>query len=269
MSRTQYAVSTLLVALFLVGGAHKALADEEAVRLRCSAATEDWTELSCVKTVDDRRELEDRTHISLFPSGNLLRKGDVQFQVHEFGLFNRAAFGVSDNVELSVGAPAIPVFTTLGGRVGLTSRDSRYRLVLGGSLWLPLIADADETLVQASATVAYQDDKVNLHATAGGIKPSGEDEALAVYSAGVAYKSSKKTALFAEVLRLALFSTAGDACTGADDYDCEGSSRDYFDGAMVGVKIMGKHFDTDLGLFMPFGDSEVVGLPVISMTYRY
>jgi hypothetical protein len=184
----------------------------------------------------------------MFPSGNVLRKGEVQYQVHELGLFNRAAFGVTDSLELSASAPVFPVFATVGARAGLLPRESSYRVAIGAGLWLPLIGDEFEPLVQASATVAYQSDRVNLHATAGGIKPEG--------------------ALFAEVLRLTM-AHASDTC-GDCVSDCGGGgSPDFFDGAMVGVKLMGKRFDTDLGLFLPFeDDSEIIGLPVVSMTYR-
>ena len=268
MSRLPKTLAATLVSLLATTGL--AAAEEEQVQLRCAAAPGDGRELDCVATREVKRDLADRTHSAVFATGNLLRKGEVQYQVHEFGFLNRASVGLTDNVELNVSAPVLPFFAGVGARIGLLPRESPYRLVVGAGVWAPLVEHDDDKLLQSNVTVAYQNEKLNLHGSLGGIKSLGyDDEALLTYSVGLVYKAGAKYALVGEAMRLTMPGSSADSC-GDYDGDCGGGGGgEHLDGAMIGLKLMGEHFDTDLGLFMPFGESDIIGLPVVSMTYRY
>jgi hypothetical protein len=269
MSRLTTTIVATLVSILATTGL--ASAQEEHMQLRCSAAPGDARDLDCVATREVKREVADRTHSSIFPTGNLVRKGEVQYQVHELGLINRASIGLTDNVEISVSAPLLPLFGGVGVRIGLLPRESQYRLVVGAGVWAPMVGGDDaERLIQSNVTVAYQNQKLNVHGSIGAIKPLGHDDALLTYTAGFVYKAGPKYALIGEALRLTMASASASTDSCADyEGDCGGGGSEHLDGALVGVKLMGEHFDTDLGLFVPFGESDIVGLPVVSMTYRY
>ncbi len=262
---SRHPVIAPVVLSLLLGLVRTAAADTEKLELRCTQRSPVSGEMSCEREVEVRRDLADRTHNSIFPTGNLLAGGEVSYQAHELGLLNRASIGVNDNLELSVSAPLFPVFGGIGARVGLLPRESQFRAVVGAGVWLPLM-DGGEKLVQGNFTVAHQSERLNLHATVGVFSVLGHDDTLLTYSAGVLYKVGKKSALMGEALHMVFGETAV-----ADCGDCAGGGPETFDGALVGIKLMGEHFDTDLGLFMPFehDDDDLIGLPVISMTYRY
>jgi hypothetical protein len=213
------------------------------------------------------RSLRDRTHNSIFPNGNLVRAGDVQFQMHELGLYNRAAFGLNDRVEVSIGAPLVPVVVSAGARVSATPRDSRLRLVLGGGVWSPINDDDQgEYVYQVSMTAGYQAERLEVHGTITRFSAALEgDQALFGASLGMSYQFGPKAAMIAEAGHLGVLGV--NACSG----DCQGNDPVAFDGLLVGFKLMGERFDTDLGLaFIGDRDSrEAFTLPVVSMTYRY
>ena len=266
MSRQPVIALVSLLALCPLGLARTAVADTEQFDLRCTQRSPVSGEMSCQREVEVRRDLADRTHISIFPTGNLLAKGEVSYQAHEFGVLNRAAIGVTDNVELGVSAPLFPLFGGVGVRIGILPRESSFRAVVGAGLWLPLVGGGDgDGVVQGNFTIAHQSEQLNLHATVGMFSPLGEDDQLITYSAGFLYKVGQKSALLGEALHTVFGNTGGDCG------DCVGGDPETFDGALVGIKLMGEHFDTDLGLFVPFerSDDDMIGLPVISMTYRY
>jgi len=211
------------------------------------------------------RSLGDRTHNAIFPNGNVLRSGEVQFQVHELGLYNRAAFGLTDRIELSVGAPLIPVVVTAGARVALAPRESPLRLTAGLGVWSTINDGGDDARVwQATVTAGYQAGSFELHATASHLSPLGDRDApLTALTAGLSWQTGPKVALIAEIGRLAPL--ARNPCYGCGDDALS------LNGALLAAKLMGESFDTDLGLFLlGDGDSSAsVTLPVVSMTYRY
>ncbi len=214
------------------------------------------------------RSLRDRTHNSIFPNGNLVRSGDVQFQMHELGLYNRAAFGLNDRVEVSIGAPLVPVVVSAGARVSATPRDSRMRLVLGAGVWSPINDDDQgEYVYQVSMTAGYQAEQLEVHGTVTrfSVKLDGDQPVVAA-SVGMSYQFGRKAAVIAEAGRIAALGVDDD-CGG----DCSSDDDPGLDGLLVGFKLMGERFDTDLGLLF-VGDREAreaFTLPIVSMTYRY
>ncbi len=251
---------------------------------RCFPSAPGSTELTCVERTatptareepprrpePEVRDMSARTHNFFVPTGNTLRDGDVELRSHAFGLWNTAAFGVSDNVELNVGIPVIPMFASFGTRIGLTDRESPLKASVGAGVWLPLISDdAEGFLLSGNATIGYQADEVNVHASASGVRHSEDDGTLALYNVGIAYQFHPKASVLGEALRLQV--PGFESCDVSDGGgDVDGScNRDYVDAYLVGVKLMGKHYDTDLGLLFPRADSEVRGFPMLSVTRRY
>jgi hypothetical protein len=213
------------------------------------------------------RSLADRTHNSIFPTGNLVAAGEVQFTMHELGLYNRAAFGVSDRLELAIGAPLIPVVVSAGARIAATPSGSRMRLVLGASVWNPINDDGDgEAVYQLSVTAGYRSERFEVHATAARFSPGLDgDQPAAAVSVGMSYQFGPKSALVTELGRIAVVGAGAASCDGSCDDDLA------LDGLLAGCKLMGERFDTDLGLLF-VGDRdarEAFTLPVVSMTYRY
>ncbi|MFH0900040.1 MAG: hypothetical protein V2A73_05370 [Pseudomonadota bacterium] len=208
------------------------------------------------------RTLDGRTHNFLMPTGELVPAGDAVVQVHELGMYNSVALGLTDRFEVSAAVPIIPLFTILHARMGLLPPSSNLRLVVGGGVLLPLIGDDDKDSPrgwEASATLAYHTPKMNLHVTmtALGSTGAGDDTVSGILTGGVTLKIGRKVALMADVVKIR------DGC-------------DVGSAPVVGIKLMGEHFDTDLGLvFLSFDDEKAdggsfdVALPVISMSYRY
>ena len=213
------------------------------------------------------RSLRDRTHNSIFPTGNVMPAGEVQFQMHELGLYNRAAFGVTDRVELSIGAPLIPVVVSAGARVSATPRDSRLKLVVGAGVWSPINDDDQgEYVYQLGLTAGYQADRFEIHGTIAHFAARGDDDRVASLSAGLSYQTGAKTALIVEAGHIGIVDGAS-SCDG----DCVDSGSPGLDGLLLGMKLMGARFDTDLGLLL-VGDREEresFTLPIVSMSYRY
>lgn len=212
------------------------------------------------------RTLAGRTHNFLAPTGELPRAGDVELTFHQI-VYTEIAMGLTDSIELNLTAPVIPAFASVGARVGLLPRTSPYRLVVGGSFWTPLMQEAEETMLSGTVTAAYQTDRLNVHASFSLFSPSRGDESLGVYNLGGSVKIGRKVALVAELVRLRLMDESGGDCAG----DCGGGAAETIGASMVGVKLMGAHFDTDLGFMIPsFDDGDDVGAwPMVSMTYRY
>lgn len=213
------------------------------------------------------RSLRDRTHNSIFPTGNLMPAGEVEFHMHELGLYNRAAFGLTDRIELSVGAPLIPVVVSAGARVSATPRDSSFKLVAGAGVWSPINDDDQgEYVYQLGLTAGYQGERFEIHATVSRLAARDDDEGLASLSAGLSYQTGAKSALIVEAGHVGIIDGTS-SCSG----DCVDEDWSGLDGLLVGVKLMGARFDTDLGLLL-VGDREdrqTFTLPIVSMSYRY
>lgn len=210
----------------------------------------------------DPRDLADRTHVSVLPTGALTPSGDVSVQVHGLGAWNRIAFGVGDHLELSASAPVIPIVTNVGARLSLTPPRSPLRLVVGASAWIPLYDDG--SAVQGTITVAYQSERTNFHASATSfmVPHDGDGPTLFGYDAGIAHRTSDRIALFADLVRVAWL----DNCA-----DCGGPGYEAVHGLVLGAKVMGDRWDYDLGFFVALipGDDGPPAVPLISITRRY
>ncbi len=210
----------------------------------------------------DPRDLADRTHVSVLPTGALTPAGEVSVQVHGLGTWNRIAFGLGDHLELSASAPVIPIVTNVGARLSLTAPRSPLRVVVGASAWIPLFDGG--TAMQGTITVAYQGERTNLHAssTAFMVPDGGDGPSLFGYDAGIAHRTTDRVALFADFVRVAWI----DDCA-----DCSGPGYQAVHGLVLGAKVMGDRWDYDLGFFVALipGDDGPPALPIISITRRY
>jgi hypothetical protein len=204
------------------------------------------------------------THSFYLPTGNLTPAGKFSASVHEMGLFNTVAYGVSDHVEISAGAPAIPIVWSLGARLSLTSPDSPLRAVVGGSIWMPLVQESSsefEYLRQGTLTLGYQTARWNIHGSLSVLAPNFDDDSLLMGSAGFVYKVGRKWALMADISTLDM--TAAMSCSG----DCSNPfpSRT----ASAGLKYMGRKWDVDFGLFTPIlkedRGTHLVIIPLVSL----
>jgi hypothetical protein len=219
------------------------------------------------------RSLKSRTHNWLAPTGNLLRAGDAELSVHEF-IYADAAIGITDNLELNFSMPILPVFASIGGRVGLTSAASPFKLVVGATAYFPLFAEGAEDgalLTQASLTAGYSTDTLNLHGTLSIMKPTGEDESLAIVNIGGSFRIGRKVAIMGELVQF----TVGEP----------GDAPESIGMSMIGLKFMGESTDVDLGLAFPHlpseshddcyegcydsDDDDLVAMPVLSMSYKF
>ena len=213
--------------------------------------------------------LDGRLSDFVFPTGETLRRGEVVLKVHEFGLYNSLSIGVADGVELEVGAPVVPVVASLGARVSLLPHRFPLRLVASATLWAPLTGETDDVLVSGSVTAAYQSEHFNLHATTGvAFIPGHPNDALGELSAGLAWQVSPRVALIGDY-----FVFGDSVLVGCDD----GCGSDNFTGPMFGGKLLGQHFDADLGLLIAterasdyyYSSSHTTVVPVASASYKF
>ncbi|WP_428262904.1 hypothetical protein [Haliangium sp.] len=204
--------------------------------------------------------LSDRTRISILPLGTTVRPGRVVVRVHELTLWNVVDIGITDHIELTMGAPIIPVVAMGGLRVRLTPRSSPWRVLLDAAVTQLVLVEPDSPVVGTGAiTTAYQGENVNLHATVGGITheqsySNGEARVwnlTALASVGAVYHPpGSRWAFFGELGRL------------------RSPSGDRYPGALGGVKLMGRSVDFDLGVLVPLGQSDRVAVPILSFSYR-
>lgn len=248
------------------------LARADTHRLRCiqSEATgaPGTVELSCDQAPPEpaqpaRPALGDQTHVFFLPTGNTLRAGEAAVRGHGLFLYDQLAYGLSDNIELTVGAPVIPIFASAGIRVQLLPRTSSLRLLVTAGLWKAL-ADAEElTLISGSGTLAYQSGAINLHLTIGTMTPvrsetyadgDSNDTAFLLTSIGAVLRSGDRSALFIEVGQI------------MDDHEY----NDSFNGAAAGVKLIRSSYNVDLGFLMALEDASAVPtVPFVSADFRF
>lgn len=214
--------------------------------------------------------LRDQTHAFFMPTGNTLRAGQTVVRSHGLFLYNQLAFGLSDHIEVSVGAPVYPFFANIGLRAQLLPRTSPLRLLVTGGFWKRLIEE-DSVVVSSSVTLAYQSGTSNLHLTAGFALPVIQ-ERMTCYEDECSSSGS-------DVLPIGLASVG--AVSGKDRYALFvelGTIRDlysyrdqYFGGLQLGLKIMRARFDVDLGLLVLVinGTSTPPLLPFLSTNYRF
>ncbi len=208
------------------------------------------------------RTLAGRTHNWLVPTGELVPAGEAEIALHQF-VYAAGAVGLTDNLELDFSTPIVPIFASVGARLGLTPRSSALRLVIGGDVWLPVMEDGDQKVFSGTLTVAYQTERLNLHGSMTYAAATDNDDAIGITAIGGTFKIAHKVALMGELVQL----LAGDA-----------AQADRFYLSAIGLKFMGADTDVDLGFVFPHGDgtgSYDAGhdgpgaMPMISMTYRF
>jgi hypothetical protein len=206
-------------------------------------------------------------HSFYLPTGNLTRSGEFAASVHEFGLFNTISYGVSDHLEISAGAPAIPIVWSVGARLSLTSPDSPLRAVVGGSIWMPLVQESQnrfEYIRQGTVTLGYQTDRWNIHGSLSALQPNFDDDTLFLGSVGFLYRTGKKSALMLDIATVDVnqFRSCSSGC----------SNPPLARIVTAGVKRMGKKWDMDFGVFVPIVKENVgthlMLIPLVSVHRR-
>jgi hypothetical protein len=208
----------------------------------------------------------DITHSFYLPTGNLTPAGEFAVHVHELGLFNTLAYGVSDHLEISAGAPAIPVVWSLGAKLSLTSPDSPLRAVVGGSIWMPLVQESQgefEYVRQGTLTLGYQTARWNIHGSLSALQPSFDDDILLMASAGFLYKLRRNSALMVDISTLDMtYMSCSEGCGGPPPARV----------VTAGMKYMGTKWDVDFGLFIPILEEDrgthLVLMPLVSFHRR-
>lgn len=199
-------------------------------------------------------DLSERTHSMILPTGNLLRQGEAQVQLNELAIYNRFAYGITDQVELSVGM-LIPFAVNAGLKVAVIEPTGPLRLVVGATVWKGSFGFQDAaSVLQGSVTAAYQGERVNVHASASAAQSLGGDDALiAGYSLGVLARLSPKLAVSAELIQLGI-EQSQDCC---------------HEGIVAGIKLMGASWDFDLGVVTPLDQSDSPGMfPILAASTR-
>jgi hypothetical protein len=220
---------------------------------------------------DEDRKVSSRTHNWMMPTGAMLREGEAEISLHEL-IWAEAAYGISDRFEINAGMIG-PMLMQVGARVGLTSTDSPFKLVVGGSAWIPMLAedgfddngegDGLHVFVTGTATAAYTTDRFSLHASALLAGNDDEDDFGAFVSVGVTLKLHDRIALI------------GEMSTILDNLDLEDSEELVV--SFGGLKFMGRSTDVDFGFFVPSfdftddfeDDEEITILPMLSISHRF
>ena len=210
------------------------------------------------------------THSFVLPTGVLTPRGDVELQVHELGLYNTLSIGLTDRLEISIGAPVVPVIGRIGARFSLTGPRSALKLVVGGGVSTTLM-EGDGALLDASGTVAFESGRLNVHGTVAAFIPIDGEDGMGVLSAGVAFRAAPHLVLIADVTRMSMKNQTVYDSTGCME-SCGGSELLARSAATVGVKLVGQHFDADLGFLVPLwdtGEDSVHAVPIASFGYRF
>ena len=203
------------------------------------------------------------THTFSLPTGATLGTGPIELRSLYFGLWNTAAVGVTDRLELDVTAPAVPLLIGAGARLALLEPRGPLHLTAGASAWTLL--SADQRALSASLTAGYARDGLALHASAGALL-GDRDGALWLFDLGVSLALSPRASAVAHLLRSAAPSgSPGCGCDASDD-----SLYHTVDGALAGISLQGHPFSIDVGLLAVLDRDEqsVLLLPIASLTFR-
>jgi hypothetical protein len=204
------------------------------------------------------RSLEGRTHNGVMPTGELVPANHTEIGVHNF-IYMAGAIGLSDAVELDFSAPVVPIFAQAGLRVGLTPRSAPLKLVVGVNAWVSLVDhSAGDAAYSGTVTVAYQNERANLHGTLMFFSDLKSDDAVGVTSVGASYKASATVAAFFEISQV----IAGDP-----------NDSGTFYASSAGLKFLGEDTDVDAGILLltlPDSSDQIsIPLPFLSATHRF
>lgn len=202
--------------------------------------------------------LQDRTHIFMMPTGNVLRAGEVTIRSHALFTYDQLSYGLTDNIELGVSGTILAPVLSAGIRAQLMPRSSSLRLLVTGGVWTAFEGNDDDSAFSSSATLAYQSASLNLHVTLGALWPaddgydSGDPDFIALASTG-AVLGSGRYSFFIEIGQV-----------GPPESD------EVIPGAMAGLKITGEHFEADLGFIGGVLEDDYLHfLPFLSTSYRF
>jgi hypothetical protein len=192
------------------------------------------------------------TNTFLFPTGDLVPRGEGQWQGQMLAAYNTVSYGVSDHIELSAALPVVPLFAQAHARAGLTGRDSPLRLVVGAGGVAAFGNGAVELGAIGSATAAVRGPRFNLHATISVLLSAGLDGGVGVVTSGGLARIAEHTWLGLDWARVSV----------RDGMDFSVANM-----YVASVKVIAEKAILDLGLwYMP--DLVEVPLPALSLSYR-
>lgn len=196
---------------------------------------------------------ETSTHDWLFPTGDVVPRGEVHVRGHALYAYDTLAYGVNDRLELSFSAPVVPMFVHAHARVALTDRSSPFKLVLGAGA-LQFLAPETEAMTfwVLSGTAAYKWDGGGVHATISATKNREEFEGMGVINVGAHVKIGRNVSLLGEWARISFVDT--------DDFSVEQP-------LLVGLKFHGRT-DVDVGFVMFPEHGFIFPLPMLTVTHR-
>ncbi len=204
------------------------------------------------------------THDFFLPNGTLTAPGKLSLSIHEFGMMNTFAFGVTEWLELSASAPLFPIIASIGARVSLTPRRSPFRLLVGVSMWSTLVDDGDDNRpvgVQPTGTIGYRGDRFEVHATLSGLYHD-DDWMLPAGNIGISTQIGRRYRFHLNYASL-----------NVDNIDWTDGENPRINVILAGLKFSKRRWDVDFGLMVPVilpdNDDERVPLPFISFRYLH
>ena len=194
----------------------------------------------------------------MLPTGELTEPGEVNWGQQQLFMAHTVGIGITDELELDLVVPGIPVGGQAQLRVALFPRESQARLVVGGGIVLfPGIG----AITTASATAAYHTSELDVHASVMAYNGQSFDGQMGVLSAGVTWNATGKIAFIADATRFSIPHT--ECSTGPVTQRCE----EVLATAMtftIGVKILGEKVSGDVGVML-VSAFDYAPLPVITL----
>lgn len=202
------------------------------------------------------------THDFFLPNGNLTAPGKLSLSIHEFGMMNTFAFGVTEWLELSVSAPALPIVASIGARVSLTPRRSPFRVLVGVSLWSTLVESGDDRPmgIQPTGTIGYRGERFEVHASLSGLYHD-DGWMLPAGNIGISTQIGRRYRFHLNYASL-----------NVDNISWTDGENPRINVVLAGLKYSKRRWNVDFGLMVPVvlpddEDDERVPLPFISFRY--
>lgn len=198
------------------------------------------------------------------PNGTLTPPGKVAISIHEFGLLNTFSFGVNERLEITASGPLIPFVVSVGARVSLTPRKSRFKTIVGVSFWSPLLGNDDDglmVLTHFSGTAAYHADSFEVHATLSGAYHDDEGWMLPAANIGMSMRLNPRFRLHANY-----------ASINVDNIDWSDGDNPRLNGLLLGLKYSGARWDADFGFILPTNlpdDDSRFAVPMLSFHHTF
>lgn len=202
--------------------------------------------------------LEGSTRNFILPTGELTKPGDVRWSQQQLFVAHTVGIGITDDLELDLIVPGVPIGGQAQLRVALLPRTSNTRLVAGGGVVLfPGIG----AITTASGTAAYRTENVDVHASIMAYNGQSFDGRMGILSAGVTYRFADNVALMVDATR---FSVPDTRCsTSSVGSHCD-TVLDTATVYTIGFKIIGKKLSGDVGIML-IEELDLTPLPVITI----